>query len=91
MPLRTARYDLEECQGHLRANDRRRLQQVLLLGGQAVKTRRQDSLYCGWHLNGRQSMYHAIGSWLTHQHPSLHQCAHALLQEEGIPLCALDQ
>ena len=39
----------------------------------------------------RQRLRQAIGPRLAHQHPGLHQGAHALLQKEGIALGARDQ
>ena len=39
----------------------------------------------------RQGLGQAIGPRLADQHPGLHQGPHALLQEEGIALGALDQ
>ena len=85
------RHGLEEGQRDLRPNDRRGLEQALLLRRQAVDARRQDGLHGGRHLHGRQGVRHAIGPRLAHQHPGLHQRPHALLQEEGIALRALDQ
>ena len=89
--FRQLRHSLEEGQGHLGADDRRGLEQALLLRGQAVDARRQDGLHRGWYLNGRQGVRQAVGSRLAHQGTGLHQRPHALLQEEGIALGALDQ
>jgi hypothetical protein len=89
--FRQLRHSLEEGQEHLRPQDRRRLEQVLLLRGHAVDASRQNRLHSRRHLNGRQRRRHAIGPRLAHQGPGLHQRPHALLQEEGIALGALDQ
>jgi hypothetical protein len=79
---------LQEGQGNLVANHSSRLQKALLLGGQAVDTRCQDSLDGGWHLDGLQGLPQMVGPPLALQDPGLHQRAHALLQEEGIALRA---
>ena len=82
---------LQQRQGHLRANDRRRLQQALLGGWQAVDTRRQHRLHRRRHLHGGQGLRQVIGPGLADQHPGLHQGAHAFLQEEGIALRARNE
>ena len=82
---------LQQRQGHLRADHRGGLQQVFLLGWQAVDARRQDGLHRGRHLNRRQRLGQAVGTRLPYQHPGLHQGAHALLQEEGVAPGARDQ
>ena len=78
-------------QGHLGADDRRGLEQALLLRRQPVDARRQHRLHRGRHLNARQGLRQAIGARRADQHPGLHQGAHALLQEEGVALGARDQ
>jgi hypothetical protein len=44
---------VQQAEGHLRADDRRGLQQALVLRCQAVDTGGQDGLHRGGHLNGR--------------------------------------
>ena len=78
-------------EGHLRADDRRGLQQPLLLRRQPVDARRQHRLHRGRHLDRRERLRQAIGAPLADQHLRLHQGADALLQEEGVALGALDQ
>src|SRR5262249_19940640 len=68
-----------------------RLEEPLLLGRQSVDTGGQDSLYCGWRLDGRQGLGQAIGTPLTDQDSSLHQGAYALFQEEGVALSTRNQ
>jgi hypothetical protein len=82
---------LQQGQGDLRANDGDRLQEALFLGRQAVDARRQHRLHRGRHLDGGQCLRQAIGAWRANQHARLDQGPHALLQEERIPLRALDQ
>ena len=78
-------------EGHLRADDGGRLQEALLLWWQPVDACRQHRLHRGRHLKARQRLRQAIGAALAHQHPGLHQRAHALLQEEGVALGARNQ
>ena len=89
--FRQLHHGLEEGQGDLCTHNRCGLEQALLLWGQAVDTRCQDGLHGGWHLQGWEGLCHAIGPGLAHQGSGLHQRPHALLQEEGIALGALDQ
>jgi hypothetical protein len=64
--FRQLRHSLEEGQEHLRAQNRRGLEQALLLRGQAVEARRQDRLHRGWYLNGRQGVRQAVRTRLPH-------------------------
>ena len=82
---------LEQRQGHLGANHRGGLEEPLLLRRQPVDARRQHRLHRGRHLNGWQRLRQVVGPWFAHQHPGLHQGAHALLQEEGVALGARNQ
>ena len=83
--------DLQQGQGHLSADDRRGLQQALLLGWQPVDAGGQHRLHRGRHLDGRECLRQAIGPPLAHQHVGLYQGPHALFQEEGVALGTLDQ
>ena len=85
------RNGLEQGQGHLGANHGRRLQEPLLLRRQPVDACCQHRLHRGRHLNGRQRLRQAVRPRFAHQHPGLHQGAHALLQKEGIALGARNQ
>ena len=85
------RNGLEQGQGHLGANHGSRLQEPLLLRRQPVDACRQHGLHRGRHLNGRQRLRQAVRPRFAHQHPGLHQGAHALLQEEGVALGARNQ
>ena len=77
--------------GHLRADDCSRLEELFLLRGQAVDTRRQHRLHGGGHLNARERLGQTIGPALAHQHLGFHQRPHTLFQKEGIALGAGDQ
>ena len=82
---------LEQRQGHLRADHRRRLQQALLLRRQPVDARREHRLHRGWHLHGGQGSGQTIGAALPHQHPGFDQRPHAFFQEKRIAPRALDE
>src|SRR5437879_1229073 len=73
------------------ANDCRSLQQVFGIGGKAVNTCHQDGLHRGWYLNRWERLSQAVGAQCPHQHLSLHQGTHALLQKEWVALGAGDQ
>ena len=73
------------------ANHRRGLEQVLLLRGQPVDTCCQHGMHRGGHLEALQRVGQPVGATLASQDPSLHQCAHALLQKEGVTIRAFDQ
>ena len=85
------RNGLEQGKGHLRANDGGRLEEAFLLRRQPVDARRQYRLHGGRHLDGGEGLCQTVGAWHTNQHARLDQGAHALLQEEGIPLRTRDQ
>ena len=89
--LRHLGHGLEERQGHLGADDGGGLQELFLLRRQPVDARRQHRLHRGRHLDTRECPGQAIGPRVADQHLRFHQGAHALLQEEGVPLGALDQ
>jgi hypothetical protein len=89
--LRHVGYGLQEREGHLRANDRGGLQELFFLRWQPVDARRQDRLHCGRHLDTQQCHGQAIHPRLADQHLRFPQRAHALFQEERVPLGALDQ
>jgi hypothetical protein len=82
---------LEQRQGHLGANNGSRLQEPLCLRRQPVDTCCQHGLHRGRHLNGRQRLRQVVCPGRAHQHPSLHQRAHALFQEEGVALGTRNQ
>ena len=73
------------------ADDRRRLQQVPLLGRQPIDPRRQHRLHRRRDLQRRGVLRHVILPAPASQDPGLDQCPHALLQEEGVALGPLDQ
>ena len=82
---------LQEGEGHLSADDRRGLEEPLLLGRQAVDAGRQDGLHRGGDLQALEGLCQAIGAALADQHPGFHQGPDALFQEKGVALGALDQ
>ena len=71
--------------GDLHANDRGRLQQ-LLLGRQPVDAGCQHGLHRRWDLNARHRLRQTIGSRRADQQAGFHQGADALFQEERIAL-----
>jgi hypothetical protein len=82
---------LERGQGHLMAHDRRRLEEVFGLWGQAVDACRQHGLDGGRHLNARKIPGQTVGPWRADQPLGLHQRPHRLLQKERVPGCPFDQ
>jgi hypothetical protein len=81
---------LEDGKGHIRADDRGRLEEALLFGREPVYPRGQDRLDRRRDLNARERSGEAIGAALPGQHLRLDQRAHALLQEERVPLGVRD-
>ena len=75
---------LQQRQGYLDADDRRGLEQALLLRRQAVDACRQHYLHRGRHLDRGYRLGQAAGTRRTDERPRLQQGADALLQEEGI-------
>ena len=82
---------LQQRQGHVRADDRGALQEVLVLQGQAVDASGQHRLHRGGHLQALDRLRQAIRATLTGQDPGLYQGAPALLQEERVALSPCDQ
>lgn len=82
---------LEQRQGHVLADHRGRLQEALVPGRQPVDPRRQDGLHRGRDLDRRRRLDQPVRSRVAGQDLGFHQAPHALLQEQGIPLGALDQ
>src|SRR5262249_51251414 len=78
-------------QRHVLADDRRGLEQALLLGRKAVDARGEDGLYRPGQLHDRRGPREAIGTALAREHARLRQSAYALLEEEGIALRPRDQ
>jgi hypothetical protein len=82
---------LQQQEGHVRADDGDGLQEALLLGWQPIDAGRQHCLHRGRHLDARERLRQAIGTWGAHQDAMFHQRPHALLQKEGVALGACDQ
>jgi hypothetical protein len=69
---------LQQGPGHPGADDRRRLQHALLLGGQAVDAGRQHRLHRGGHLQAVERLGQARGAALARQNRGLYEGADAL-------------
>ena len=82
---------LEKRKRHFRPDHRRGLEQPLFVRWQPIDTGRQHGLHRGRDLDRRERLDLSIGPALADQHLRLDQRADALLEEEGIPLRALDQ
>ena len=82
--FRQVRNGPQQGKGHVHANHRSGLEQVLLLRRQAVDARCQHCLHRGRDLNRRQRLRQAVCPGFAHQHSGLHQGAHAFLQKEGV-------
>ena len=79
-------HGLQQGHRHLRANDCRRLEQVLGLCRQPVDARRQDRLDGGRHRQCLGRRAQAIGSRLAHDTSRLDQALHTLFHKEGVSL-----
>ena len=82
---------LEQRQRDVLADHRGGLQQALVPGRQPVDPRRQDGLHGRRDLDRRHRLDQPVRSRVAGQDLGFHQAPHALLQEQGIPLGALDQ
>ena len=82
--LRLLRDRRQERVGHVLADHRGRLQELLLLRRQPVDPRRQDRLHRGRHLQRLHRPRQPVRPPLPRQRPRLHQGPHRLLQEERV-------
>jgi hypothetical protein len=82
---------LEQGEGHVLADDGRRLQEPLVLGREPVDARGQDGLGRGRNLEALGRLRQAIRPPLARQDPRLDERPDALLEEERVPLGSLDQ
>jgi hypothetical protein len=89
--LGARRHRLQELKRDILADDGGDLKKALLLGGETVDASRQDGMDGAGDLDVRQWCRQSIRAPLPDQRVRLHQCADALLEEEGIALGALDQ
>ena len=76
---------LEECKGEVLADNRRSLQEPLLLGRQPVDTGRQDRLNRGGHLDHLDRVCEAVGTPLAEEGLRLDQGPHAFFEKEAVP------
>jgi hypothetical protein len=76
---------LEKRGWYVMADDRGRLEQTLLLDGQAVDARGQNRVDAGWNLDGVDGLGEAIRAELADERFRLHEGAYALLEEERVP------
>jgi hypothetical protein len=82
---------LEQSVEHVLADGRGGLQELLVVGRQAVDAGGDDGLDRGGDAEPLDATLQAIGSALAGQSPRLRQHPHALLEEKGVPLGAGDQ
>ncbi len=82
---------LEQRQRNVLADDGSRFEQLLLLTWQPVDACREYRLHCRGHLDGFDGFRQTVGAALANQLFGLHQRSDALLEEERIPLGALDE
>ena len=87
--LRRLRHGVEQHEGHVLADDRGRLEQLLVVRREPVDPGRQDHLHRRRDLDRLDRPGQTIGAALPGERPRLHQRPDALLDEEGVP--ALDQ
>jgi hypothetical protein len=75
----------EEGEGHVLADDRGRLEKLLVLRLQSVDPRGQDGLHSGGNVDRIDGPGESIGPTLSDQGARLHERPHAFLEEERIP------
>jgi hypothetical protein len=68
---------LEQREGHIATDHRRRLEQALVVRRQAIDPRRQDRLHRGRNLDARERGREAIDPTLAYQGAGLDQSPHA--------------
>ena len=83
--------DLQQGPGDLGADDRRRLEEALLLRRQAIDPGGQHRLDRGGHRQSVEGGAELVGPWFPDQHARLDQGADTLFQEERIPFGARNQ
>ena len=79
------RHDAQQRDGHVLADDRRGLEQQLVLGREPLDPGREDHLHGGRDLDRLDRPGQTIGSALSGKRLRLHQRPDALLDEEGVP------
>src|SRR5215831_19245165 len=81
----------QQRDGHVLADDGSRLEQPLVIGGQAVDARGQDGLNSGGYPQLFNRPSEPVGATFTGEGARLNKGAHALLEEEWIGVRPLDQ
>jgi hypothetical protein len=91
--VRLAGHCLEEREGYLPPDDRRRLQQALVFGREPVDARGEDRLdrVRHRHVNAVHLERPPAGTARSDENSRLHEGAHTLLEKERIALGPLDQ
>jgi hypothetical protein len=75
---------VEQHDGHVLTDDRRRLEQVLVVRREPVDPGRQDHLHARRNLDGLDRPGQTIGAAFPGERPRLHERPDALLDEEGV-------
>ncbi len=71
----------EQDERDILADDSRRLEHLLVIGGKPIDARGEDSLHGGGHVHRGERLRRAIRAPLPREHPRLDQVPHALLEE----------
>ena len=82
---------LQQRVGHILADHRRSLQQMLVVRSKPVDACGEDRLHRIRNLDAGRWRSQPVGSAASVQGTGLHQCAGAFFEEQRIPLCAIDQ
>ena len=82
---------LKQRERHVVTDDSRRLEQALVLGRQAIDTRRQQALDAGRNLNGLEGRGETIGARFTGERLRLHESPDGLLDEERVAFRSVHQ
>jgi hypothetical protein len=82
---------LQQRVGHILADHRRGLQQMLVVRSKPVDACGEDRLYRSRNLDAGGWRGKPVGSAASVQGTGLHQCTGAFFEEQRIPLCAFDQ
>ena len=81
----------QERERHVASDDRRRLQQALVVSGEPIDARREDRLHRRRHPYGVEIFQEAVGAAGTAEHTGLDEGLHAFLEKERVAFRSLDQ